>query len=64
MNYLDPEYAQFIEDCQDVFGSTTLREDLQFISDHLSFLPSLMRQMEETDVCLLRGLSLFEEAER
>ena len=64
VNGLDPEDAQCIEDCQEVFGSPTLREDLKFISDHLSFLPPLMRQMEETDVGLIRGLSLFEEAER
>ena len=63
VNALDPEDAQCIEDCQEVFGSPTLREDLQFISDHLSFLPPLMKQMEETDVGLIRGLALFEEAE-
>ena len=63
VNNLDPEDAQSIEDCQEVFSSPTLKEDLKFIADHLSFLPPLMRQMEETDVGLVRGLALFEEAE-
>ena len=63
VNELDPHDAQSIEDCQEVFGSPTLKADLQFIADHFSFLPALMHQMEESDVGLVRGLSLFEEAE-
>ena len=63
VNELDPHDAQSIEDCQEVLGSPTLKTDLQFIADHFSFLPPLLHQMEESDVGLVRGLSLFEEAE-
>ena len=63
VNSLNPDDAQSIEDCQEVLRAPNLRNEIRFISARLGFLPPLMREMEETDVGLVRGLSLFEEAE-
>jgi len=62
LDKLDPEQAISIEKAQDIIENASLQADLSYIDANLSFLPDILKQLEEQGLSLERSLSLMKEA--